>query len=162
VQLPEAVVGFFFPAQRYMRQRWGEHRRELRRRFDLAVPERIELGDERQAAWMEMPERVRVLRDHRLAVIQAVESGQDELLPSTAGTLERTGAAQLTTAAGMISARITRFRWGDDVIEVSDSCGSGRCGWALGRLPRSPGPIRDAEITHSLAQALAALEPGPP
>jgi len=111
---------------------------------------------------MEIPERVRVLRDRRLAVIQAIESGRDELLRGTAGTLERTGAAQLTTAAGMISARITRFRWGDDVMEVSHSCGSGRCGWALGRLPRSPGPIRDAEITHSLAQALAALEPGPP
>jgi hypothetical protein len=161
VQLPEAVVGLFFPAQRYMQQRASERRREFRGRVGLPVPEGVEPGDEREAARRQMPERVRAQRDHRLATIAAIESEQGELLRSAAGKLERTGAAQLTTAAGMISARITRFRWGDDVIEVTRTCGTGRCRWSLGRLPRSPGPIRDAEMTRSLAQALAALEPGP-
>jgi hypothetical protein len=161
VQLPEAVVGFFFPAQRYMQRRGkGTPPRDQ----DALLPgclERLEPGDERQAAQPEMPERGGVLRDHRLARIAAIETEQGELLRNTAGTLERTGAAQLKTAAGMISARITRFRWGDDVIEVTHACGNGRCGRGGGRLPRSPGPIRDAEITRSLAQALAALEPDP-
>jgi hypothetical protein len=161
VQLPEAAVGLFFPAQRYLQQRANEHRREFRRRVDLAVPERVEPRHEREAARQQMPERGRALRNHRLATIAAIESEQGELLRSAAGKLERTGQAQLTTAPGMISARITRFRWGDDVIEVTHTCGNGRCGWSLGRLPRSPGPIRDAAITHSLAQALAALEPSP-
>jgi hypothetical protein len=161
VQLPEAAVGLFFPAQRYMQQRANEHRSEFRKHVDLAVPERVEAGVDREAPRQQLPERGRALRDHRLATIAAVESEQRELLRSAAGNLERTGQAQLTTAAGTISARITRFRWGDDVIEVARSCNSGRCGWTLGRLPRSPGPIRDAEITHSLAQALAALEPSP-
>lgn len=54
-----------------------------------------------------------VLRDHRLATIHAIQSDQSELRRSTAGKLERTGAAQLSTASGMISACLTRFRWGD-------------------------------------------------
>ena len=161
VQLPEAAVGLFFPAQRYMQRRANEHRGEFRKRVDLAVPERVEAGVDREAARQQLPERGRALRDHRLATIAAIESEQGELLRSAASKLQRTGQAQLTTAAGTISARITRFRWGDDVIEVTRSCSSGRCGWTLGRLPRSPGPIRDAEITNSLAQALAALEPRP-
>jgi hypothetical protein len=109
-----------------------------------------------------MPGRGRALRDHRLATIAAIESEQGELLRNTAAMLERTGQAQLTSAAGLISARVTRFRWGDDVLEVTHTCSSGRCGWGLSRVPRSPEPVRDAQITHSLAQAVAAaLEPSP-
>lgn len=124
----------------------------------LKVPE-----DERQPAWDEEAMRgwALAVREKRLAVTRRIARDQDELLRSKADQLERAGAVEVTTASGVISARITRFRWGDDVIEISRSHGE-QCGWSLGRLARSPSTARAAALTRHLAAALAALEPATP
>jgi hypothetical protein len=166
VQLPEWVVGFLFPAQHYMRRRRDEYFQDLRRGHDTAQPQRAHPRNPAQegaegAGDDPLLARARALRDHRLTTIGNIARDQDELLRAKAGELERTGAAEIVTAAGTIHARITRFRWGDDVIEITRSRGTGQQGQNGGTLARAPQPARTAAITRQLAQALAALEPRP-
>jgi hypothetical protein len=164
MRLPEPVTGFLFPARRYMRRRRKEQFQELRRGYFPARPEPLVPGGERQPA--SDREAIRngehPVRSRRLAKIEEVSRDQVELLRRTADELEHTGAAEHITASGQISARITRFRWGDDVIEIIRNHGGGQRGWSLGRLPRSRGPARTAALADHLTRALAALEAGPP
>lgn len=164
VRFPEPLLGLFFPAQRYMRRRRDEVRAEFRRRYGLAEPEPLPPEDDGQAGPDEAAMRawVHAARDHRLATIGSIARDQDELLRSKADELERTGAAELITAAGEIRARIIRFRWGADVIEITRSKGAEQRGWSRSLLPRSPAPDRAEDISHHLAAGLAALQPAPP
>jgi hypothetical protein len=163
VRLPEPVIGLFFPAQRYIRRRRDEERAAMRRRYGLAEPEPLPPEGDGQAGPAEaMRAWADAARDHRLATIRSIERDQDELLRSKADELERTGTTELITGAGEIRARIIRFRWGADVIEITRSKGAEQCGWSRGGLPRSPAPGRADDISHHLAAALAALQPPPP
>ena len=164
MRLPGPVIGVLFPAQRYMRRQRDEWLRERIQRPGPSQPEPATLADGGQAAPDEAAarSRARAAREHRLAMIERIARDQEQLLRSKADELERVGAVELTTAAGEIRARIIRFRWGADVIEIASSRGAGRRGWNRSLLARSPAPDRAEQIRHLLAYALAALEPPPP
>jgi hypothetical protein len=94
----------------------------------------------------------------RLARGKNIADEQGEMLRVLVDELERTGTTSLSTPAGEIGARITRFRWGDDVIEVTQSSEGEQHGWTCGRLARSPGQARATVLIRQLAQALASLD----
>jgi hypothetical protein len=94
-------------------------------------------------------------------MIERIAQDQAGLLGSTADTLEHVGSARLVTADGEIQARLTRFRWGDDVLEVARRRDGLPCGRSMSVLARSPEARRTRVITFHLAASLAKLEPGP-
>jgi hypothetical protein len=156
VQLPEPVIGFIFPAQRHMRRRRDEYIDERRRQARPAGSvEATDPAPDDGAVY----QRARRIRDHRLAATESISRDQDHLLLAKASELERTGATQIVTPSGRVSARVTRFRWGDDVVEINRTRGGPQHGWSGGRLARSPRSARERTLAHYLAQALAALEP---
>jgi hypothetical protein len=93
---------------------------------------------------------------------ERIANDQDELLHAKADELKRRGVAEIATRAGTIRASVTRFRCGDDVIEITRNRGSGQQGRSGHKLRRAPQPVRTDEIIRTLAEALAALEPVPP
>jgi hypothetical protein len=99
------------------------------------------------------------MRDHRLTAAEAIARDQNESLRAAANELERTGTVRIVTESGQISARIIRFRWGDDVVEITRSRGGLHNGFSGSRLARSTGSARGDILVRQLAAALAALEP---
>jgi hypothetical protein len=142
---PEPVIGFVFPARRY----------------GAARPEPMAPERGHQAPRDEGVMRTRAVRDHRLVMVQSIADNQEQLLYSKADELERTHMAELMSASGKINARIIRFRWGADVLEITRSRGGEHDGWSCVRLARSPRPARFAVLTREFAKALAAHEPPP-
>ncbi|HSR84891.1 MAG TPA: hypothetical protein VLM11_11995 [Streptosporangiaceae bacterium] len=164
MDLPEPVIGLLFPAQRYLRRRREQWLREHRRSYPSGQPDPVAPEDDQQAAADEAAPRTwrQAVRDHRLAKIHRIARDQDKLLRSKADELARTGAAVVVTASGEISARIIRFRWGPDVIEISRSQAGENRGGSRSLLARSPASDRSEQIHDNLVQALAALESAPP
>jgi hypothetical protein len=165
VQIPKQVVELAYPAQRYARRRRQAFIRERRLLHRLAEPGQVAEDDTEQAGPDEesVHARAQTLRDHRLARIGSIAADQDELLSAKAEELVRMGATQIRTPTGAIAARLVRFRWGKDVIDISRSKEGGRsAGWSLGTVPRLPTAARTAAITFELTKALAALERFPP
>jgi hypothetical protein len=160
MQLPQRLSILALPAQRFSRRSQQAYINERRRHHPLAQPRRVSETDAGQAAEDEsFQERAHEIRDHRLARISSIAAEQQELLHATAEDLERTGTAEISTADGKIAARLVRFRWGPDVLDIARTHGGRPAGWSLGTVPRSPASERTAAITFALAQALAALEP---
>jgi len=146
-----------------MRRRHEARLRELRQRHSLAEPSQAGRVQEAPAAGREEPgTRAQALLHHRLALVQSIRDSQAALLRDTASELDRTRQAEIITASGEIRARITRFRWGDDVLELTRSQPVGRSGSSMCRLRRSGGEARTAALIDEIAHALAALEPWQP
>lgn len=160
MQFPEWVIELAFPAQRYARRRRQEFIGERRRRHHLAQAKQVSADEADRAGPDDESFRARAqaVRDHRLARISGIAIEQEELLRAKAEDLMRNGSAQIRTSDGEIAARIVRFRWGKDVIDISRSRGGQSAGWSLSTVPRSPASARMAAIASALAQALAALE----
>lgn len=116
----------------------------------------------RSASDDEAVRRAQALLNQRLSRTQRLGQDQAGLLHAGADELERTGAVTLTTAEGEVRARVTRFRWGDDVIEVTRSRDGQLCGTSRGLLARTSQPARSAALARHLARELAALEPNRP
>jgi hypothetical protein len=164
MQFPQWIIELAFPAQRYARRRRQAFFDERRRRHHLAQPQQVTADDADQADPDDefLRARAQSVRDRRLARISTIARDQEELLRAKAEELERTGAAEISTADGQVIARLIRFRWGKDVLDLSRSLGGQPADWSLGTVPRSPAPERTANITSQLAQAVAAVEPPPP
>jgi hypothetical protein len=163
MQLPQWAVDLAFPAQRFSRRRQEAYINERRRQHPLAKPTRVSENDGGQAVHDEsILARAHELRDHRMTRISSIAAEQKELLHATAADLERTGTAEISTAEGKIGARLVRFRWGLDVLDITRTHEGRPAGWSRGTVPRSPASARTAAITSALAQALAALNPWRP
>jgi hypothetical protein len=164
VQFPQWAIELAFPAQGYARRRRQAFFDERRRQHHLAQAKQVSEDNADQAVPDDESFRARAqaVRDHRLSRITSIASEGDVLLHAMADDLERTGSAEISTAEGEIAARIVRFRWGKDVLDISRSLRGQPAGWSLGTLPRSPTSERTAAITYELAKALAAIEPLPP
>lgn len=160
MQLPQWAVDLAFPAQRFSRRRQQAYISERRRHHPLAQPTRVNANDAGQAAQDEfLPSRAHEMRDRRLARMCSIAAEQKELLHATAEDLQQTGTAEVSTADGEIAARLIRFRWGPDVLDITRTHLGRPGGWSLSSVPRSPASARTAAFTSALAQALAALEP---
>jgi hypothetical protein len=164
MQLPQWAIHLALPAQRYARRRQQAYINERRRQHPLAQPTRISENEARPPAADDesFQARTHKIRDHRLARISSIAAEQDELLHATAEDLERTGTTEISTAEGNIAARLIRFRWGPDSLDITRTREGHPAGWSLSTVPRSPASARTAAITSALAQALAALDPLPP
>jgi len=156
MQLPDSIVGFIFPAQRYLRRQRQVRIRQFRQRHDPAEPKPPADG-------MPLPNGPTLARiRQRQAAAERLEREQAELLRSTASELDRTTEAKIVTESGMIRAQIKRFRWGADVLEITHSSRTGRSGSSRCVLQRSASQLRTKVLVSNLAMALAALEPRDP
>ena len=155
MQLPEPVIGFIFPAQRYLRRRSYPWRHQLRQRHGLAEPQRITAAA--ASAQPDASDRASEILNRRLAARDRVLREQDDLIRAASAELDRNRAAEIRTPVGEVSARIVRFRWGDDVLTIDRSQAGGRTGGGGCKLPRRPGPARSAELRRQLAYHLAVL-----
>ncbi|MBO0822973.1 MAG: hypothetical protein J2P27_03820 [Actinobacteria bacterium] len=161
MQLPQWVIEFAFPAQGYARRRqraFIDGRRRLHR-LAQAKPVTADIADQAGPDDESFRARAQARRDHRIARISGIAADQEELLRAKAEVLMRNGLAQIETSDGEIAARIIRFRWGKDVIDIPRSREGQPAGWSSSSVPRSPASARMAAITFALAKALAALEP---
>lgn len=161
MQLPQWAIDLALPAQRYLRRRQQVIINEHRRQHPLAEAKRISENEARQAPPQSeaVQARRRQMRDQRLQIISSIADERGDLLRATAEDLERTGSGEIRTAGGEISARLIRFRWGPDVLDITRTRDGRHAGWSLDYVPRSPVAARAKAITWALAKALAALEP---
>ena len=136
------------PAARYMTRRREEHIQARRAEQEPRAAQ----SEEVTRAWARSAAADRQVRSKNIA------DEQGETIRVMVDELERTGTTKLSTPAGDVEARITRFRWGDDVIEVTQSSEGEQRGWSCGRLARSPAHARATVLPPASPRA---RQPGP-
>ena len=180
IQLPGWVVAVIDPAQGYMRRQSGRrhparHPGAGTRAFGpLADGGRGGHNTRTENALLRLDiERLREeRRRERAARVERVMHDHEELLEHAAHELARNGKAQVNVPTGEIYASVTRFRWGDSVLEIEgrrrraekitstgDRMSAGVMSTSRARVPRNG---VEAEVAlRYLADFLAGFYPAP-
>jgi hypothetical protein len=164
--LPSWLVGLFNPAHAYMERMSRTHRggRRGRRQRGQPFPEAVVLGSGVHGARAATAKELRLIRaqsqeGQRLfeARLAAIEKRYSSLLQAKASELIGTGTTTMVTSAGEVQARILRFRWGADVLEITRPGGEGRS--TLQRSHAREPAVLISFLAHALADVSIEGEP---